>query len=267
MAEDNKRLIPMTIRHIEDDLWEISIDGCTSYKVNGEIDDIKRVCRRIKAKDGDEHGKCRSSKIGTYKSMFSDQDNNEHKINVWKSKVPHSSQEFLKLMENNAMSKSVKLTKNYIIEGVIYKKGTILEFKEKLDFLPSDIWEKAQDIKDEHERFEFIKAELNKLGDDYSDDEISDFINKYKNELNESKLYEKLDQSEIDIMIDVLKETIESEDTVDPSKYDEVLKKAEKDTKLLNAWEALSNADDKTFIKKENAFWNAFDELCKPYKK
>ena len=82
-----------------------------------------------------------------------------------------------------------------------------------------------------------------------------------------AKLYEKLDQSEIDIMIDVLKETIESEDTVDPSKYDEVLKKAEKDTKLLNAWEALSNADDKTFIKKENAFWNAFDELCKPYKK
>ena len=265
MVDENKRLIPMTIRHLEDNMWEVSIENAESYKIEGSLDEIKRVLRRIKGKDGSEHGKCRSTKVGTYASMISDQDNNLHKINVWKSKVPHNPQDFIKLMMESKEMKTITLTKNYLIEGNIISKGTLITLKEKLDFLPADIWEKAQEITDEHERFEFIKAELNKLGTNYSDDEIEDFINKYKTELTES-----LTEKEVEglgDMLDMLEETMESEDYVAKDKIDEILDIASSDEKLLKAWEAMSTADDKTFNKKENAFWTRFDEICKPFKK
>ena len=265
MVDENKRLIPMTIRHLEDNMWEVSIENAESYKIEGSLDEIKRVLRRIKGKDGSEHGKCRSTKVGTYASMISDQDNNLHKINVWKSKVPHNPQDFIKLMMESKEMKTITLTKNYLIEGNIISKGTLITLKEKLDFLPADIWEKAQEITDEHERFEFIKAELNKLGTNYSDDEIEDFINKYKTELTES-----LTEKEVEglgDMLDILEETMESEDYVAKDKIDEILDIASSDEKLLKAWEAMSTADDKTFNKKENAFWTRFDEICKPFKK
>lgn len=264
MADENKRLIPMTIAHTDGNNWRITVEGKDSYFVKGDIEDIKKVCRRIKAKDGCEHGKCRSSKIGTYLSMVSDSDNKEHKINVWRSKVPYTVEDFKKLMENNKM-KTITLTKNYLIEGNIISKGTIIELKEKLDFLPSDIWEKAKTIEDKHERFEFVKAELNKLGDNYSDDEIENFLSKYETELNES-----LTEKEVEglgDMLDMLEETMESEDYVVKDKIDEILDIASSDEKLLKAWEAMSTADDKTFNKKENAFWTRFDEICKPFKK
>ena len=324
--EDTRRLIPISIKKLEDNLWNIKIDGGESYNVEGDFDSIKRALRRIKGKDGENCGKCKSKKVGTYASMLGDIDNNElHKINVWKSKVPHSPEDFKKLMESKEM-KTIILTKNYIVEGAIIPKGTQIEFKEKeitvddlnslknkidsfvlskrkapsdlmkeyknmikilgdsviwsddkeewilneslkekLDFLPADIWEKAQEITDEHERFEFIKTELNKLGDTYSDDEIEDFINKYKSNLNES-----LTEKEVEglgDMLDMLEETMESEDYVAKDKIDEILDIASGDEKLLKAWEAMSTADDKTFNKKENAFWSRFDEICKPFKK
>ena len=262
--EDTRRLIPISIKKLEDNLWNIKIDASESYNVEGSLDEIKRALRRIKAKDGAEYGKCRSSKRGTYSSMVGEGDNNLHKINVWKSKVPHSPEDFKKLMESKEM-KTITLTKNYLIEGNIVSKGTIIELKEKLDFLPVDIWKKSQEITDEHERFEFIKAELNKLGTNYSDDEIEDFINKYKTELTES-----LTEKEVEglgDMLDMLEETMESEDYVAKDKIDEILDIASSDEKLLGAWEAMSTADDKTFNKKENAFWTRFDEICKPFKK
>ena len=264
MADENKRLIPMTIAHTDDNNWRITVDGEDSYFVKGDIEDIKKVCRRIKAKNGNEYNKCRSAKVGTYLSMISDSDNKEHKINVWRSKVPHTAEEFKKLMESKEM-KTITLTKNYLIEGNIVSKGTVVTLKEKLDFLPEEIWNKAQEITDEHERFEFIKAELNKLGTNYSDDEIEDFINKYKSNLNES-----LTEKEVEglgDMLDMLEETMESEDYVAKDKIDEILDIASGDEKLLKAWEAMSTADDKTFNKKENAFWSRFDEICKPFKK
>ena len=264
MADENKRLIPMTIAHTDNNNWRITVEGKDSYFVKGDIEDIKKVCRRIKAKDGENNNKCRSAKVGTYLSMVSNSDNEEHKINVWKSRVPHTAEEFKNLMESKEM-KTITLTKNYLIEGNIISKGTIIELKEKLDFLPSDIWNKAQEITDEHERFEFIKAELNKLGTNYSDDEIEDFINKYKTELTES-----LTEKEVEglgDMLDMLEETMESEDYVAKDKIDEILDIASSDEKLLKAWEAMSTADDKTFNKKENAFWTRFDEICKPFKK
>ena len=109
--EDTRRLIPMTIRHLEDNMWEVSIENAESYKIEGSLDEIKHVLRRIKGKDGSEHGKCRSTKVGTYASMISDQDNNLHKINVWKSKIPHNPQEFKNLMESKEM-KTITVTKN-----------------------------------------------------------------------------------------------------------------------------------------------------------
>lgn len=264
--EDTRRLIAISIKKLENNLWSIDIDGGESYKVEGSFDEIKRALRRIKAKDGCEHGKCRSSKIGTYKSMLGNIDNNDlHKINVWKSKVPHNPQDFIKLMMESKEMKTITLTKNYLIEGNIVSKGTVVTLKEKLDFLPEEIWNKAQEITDEHERFEFIKAELNKLGTNYSDDEIEDFINKYKTELTES-----LTEKEVEglgDMLDMLEETMESEDYVAKDKIDEILDIASSDEKLLKAWEAMSTADDKTFNKKENAFWTRFDEICKPFKK
>lgn len=325
--KDTRRLIPISIKKLEDNLWNIKIDDCESYNVEADFDSIKKVLRRIKAKDGCEHGKCRSSKIGTYKSMLGNIDNNDlHKINVWKSKVPHNPQDFIKLMMESKEMKTITLTKNYIVEGVIVPKGTLIEFKEKeitvddlnslknridsfviskgkapsylmkeyknmikilgdsvvwsddkeewvlneslkekLDFLPEEIWNKAQEITDEHERFEFIKAELNKLGTNYSDDEIEDFINKYKTELTES-----LTEKEVEglgDMLDMLEETMNSENYVAKDKIDEILNIASGDEKLLGAWEAMSTADDKTFNKKENAFWTRFDEICKPFKK
>lgn len=325
MADENKRLIPMTIAHTDDNNWRITVEGENSYFVKGDIEDIKKVCRRIKAKDGENNNKCRSAKVGTYLSMVSNSDNEEHKINVWKSRVPHTAEDFKKLMESKEM-KTITLTKNYIVEGVIVPKGTLIEFKEKeitvddlnslknridsfviskgkapsdlmkeyksmikilgdsvvwsddkeewilneslkekLDFLPAEIWDKAQEITDEHERFEFIKTELNKLDTNYSDDEIEDFINKYKTELTES-----LKEKEVEglgDMLDMLEETMNSENYVAKDKIDEILNIASGDEKLLGAWEAMSTADDKTFNKKENAFWTRFDEICKPFKK
>ena len=263
--EDTRRLIAISIKKLENNLWSIDIDGGESYKVEGSLDEIKRALRRIKAKDGAEYGKCRSSKRGTYSSMVGEGDDNLHKINVWKSKVPHNPQDFIKLMMESKEMKTITLTKNYLIEGNIVSKGTIIELKEKLDFLPADIWKKAQEITDEHERFEFVKTELNKLGGNYSDDEIEDFINKYKTELTES-----LTEKEVEglgDMLDMLEETMESEDYVAKDKIDEILDIASSDEKLLGAWEAMSTADDKTFNKKENAFWARFDEICKPFKK
>lgn len=262
--ENNKRLIPMTIRHLQDDMWCITIENGESYNVQGDFDAIRKVCRRLKAKNGDSHNACRSAKVGTYASMISDKDNNEHHINVWKSKVPHTADDFRKLMESKIMTKKITLSKNYLIEGNIFKKGTVVEFKEKLDFLPADIWEDAKDIEDEHERFEFIKAELNKLGDDYSDDEIEDFINKYKDELEESK--KSISKEDLDDMILVIKETLESEEVIDKKFFDEILKKAEKNKVLTDAWDALLNADEKSFNRKENKFWEIFDDFCKDYK-
>ena len=264
MADENKRLIPMTIAHTDDNNWRITVDGEDSYFVKGDIEDIKKVCRRIKAKDGENNNKCRSAKVGTYLSMISNSNNEEHKINVWKSRVPYTAEDFKKLMESKEM-KTITLTKNYLIEGNIISKGTIIELKEKLDFLPSDIWKKAKTIEDKHERFEFVKAELNKLGDDYTDDEIENFLSKYETELTES-----LTEKEVEglgDMLDMLEETMESEDYVAKDKIDEILDIASSDEKLLKAWEAMSTADDKTFNKKENAFWTRFDEICKPFKK
>lgn len=264
--EDARRLIPISIKKLEDNFWNIKIDSGESYNVEGSLDEIKRALRRIKAKDGAEYGKCRSSKIGTYKSMLGNIDNNDlHKINVWKSKVPHNPQDFIKLMMESKEMKTITLTKNYLIEGNIISKGTVISLKEKLDFLPAEIWDKAQEITDEHERFEFIKTELNKLGTNYSDDEIEDFINKYKTELTES-----LTEKEVEglgDMLDMLEETMNSENYVVKDKIDEILDIASNDEKLLKAWEAMSTADDKTFNKKENDFWNRFDEICKPFKK
>ena len=262
--KDTRRLIPISIKKLEDNLWNVKIDGGESYNVEGDFDSIKRALRRIKAKDGAEYGKCRSSKKGTYSSMVGEGDDNLHNINVWKSKVPHNPQEFKNLMESKEM-KTITLTKNYLIEGNIVSKGTIVTLEEKLDFLPTDIWEKAKTIEDEHERFEFVKAELNKLGDTYSDDEIEDFINKYKSNLNES-LTEK-DVEGLGDMLDMLEETMESEDYIAKDKIDEILDIASGDEKLLKAWEDMTKADDKTFNKKENTFWNRFDEICKPFKK
>ena len=328
MADENKRLIPMTIAHTDDNNWRITVEGKDSYFVKGDIEDIKKVCRRIKAKDGCEHGKCRSSKIGTYLSMVSDSDNKEHKINVWRSKVPYTAEDFKKLMMESKEMKTITLTKNYIVEGVIVPKGTLIEFKEKeitvddlnslknridsfviskgkapsdlmkeyknmikilgdsvvwsddkeewvlneslkekLDFLPTDIWEKAKDISDEHERFEFVKTELNKLGGNYSDDEVEEFLNKYKNDLKESKKSIKEAVEGLGDMLDLLEETMESEDKVAKVDINKVLDIASEDKELLDRWEALSNATDKQFNKKENDFWNRFDEICKPFKK
>ena len=264
MADENKRLIPMTIAHTDDNNWRITVEGKDSYFVKGDIEDIKKVCRRIKAKDGENNNKCRSAKVGTYLSMVSDSDNKEHKINVWRSKVPYTAEDFKKLMENNKM-KTITLTKNYLIEGNIVSKGTVVTLKEKLDFLPEEIWNKAQEITDEHERFEFVKTELNKLGDDYTDDEIENFLSKYETELTES-----LTEKEVEglgDMLDMLEETMNSENYVAKDKIDEILNIASGDEKLLGAWEAMSTADDKTFNKKENSFWTRFDEICKPFKK
>lgn len=327
MADENKRLIPMTIAHTDNNNWRITVEGKDSYFVKGDIEDIKKVCRRIKAKDGENNNKCRSAKVGTYLSMVSDSDNKEHKINVWRSKVPYTAEDFKKLMESKEM-KTITLTKNYIVEGVIVPKGTLIEFKEKeitvddlnslknkidsfviskgkapsdlmkeyknmikvlgdsvvwsddkeewvlneslkekLDFLPTDIWEKAKNISDEHERFEFVKTELNKLGNNYSDDEVEEFLNKYKNDLKESKKSINEAVEGLGDMLDMLEETMNSENYVAKDKIDEILNIASGDEKLLGAWEAMSTADDKTFNKKENAFWTRFDEICKPFKK
>ena len=264
MADENKRLIPITIAHTDDNNWRITVDGENSYFVKGDIEDIKKVCRRIKAKDGENNNKCRSAKVGTYLSMISNSNNEEHKINVWKSRVPYTAEDFKKLMESKEM-KTITLTKNYLIEGNIVSKGTLITLKEKLDFLPSDIWEKAKTIEDKHERFEFVKAELNKLGDDYTDDEIENFLSKYETELTESLAEKEVDG--LGDMLDMLEETLESEDYVAKENFKKVLDIAKKDEELLDAWEAMATADDKTFVKKENDFWNRFDKICKPFKK
>lgn len=263
--DDNKRLIPMTIKHLDGDKWLISIKDGESYSVKGDFDSIKKVCRRIKAKDGENNNKCRSAKVGTYASMISENDNEEHCINVWKSKVPHSVEEFKKLMEGDVM-KSIKLTKNYIIEGNIFKKGTIVEFKEAdesegISFLPTDVWEKVKDISDETERFEFVKKEV---GDEFSDDEIKNFLDKYKSNLNES-LTEEVEG--LDDMIEMINEILRSEEKYNADEIKKIIEVSKKDKELLDDWNDLLNADDKSFNRKEIVFWSTFDKLCVEVKK
>lgn len=319
--EDNRRLIPMTIKHLDGDSWMISIDGGESYNVKGDFDSIRKVCRRIKAKDGENNGKCRSAKVNTYASMISADDNEEHKINVWKSKVPHTAEEFKKLMESNC--KIIKLTKNYLIEGNVFPKGTVLKLKEdKIEFLPSDIWDTAKEMENEDDRFDYVKSQigdeftdeeikdflnkyksdLNKkslkeedigflptdvwnkakeisdennrfeyvkkeLGSEFSDDEIKSFLNKYKSDLNKKSIKRTIRESdEIDIMIDMLLDTLKSEKYIDEKDFKEVLKIARNSKELMDAWNVAMNADDKTFLKKENKFWDIFDDLCKEFK-
>lgn len=269
MADENtRRLIPMSVKKLDDNLYSIEIDGAESYKVECDYDSIRKVFRRIKAKDGENCGKCKSKKVGTYASMVGEENNTDsHKINVWKSKVPHSAEAFMKLCENKEEGinmKTITLTKNYLIEGSIFLKGTRIEFKEKLDFLPEEIWNKACDIEDEHERFEFIKAELNKLGDDYSDDEISDFINKYKNELNES--VKKISKEDLEDMVMIVKETLEAEENIDKSLFDDIVKACKENKELVGYWESMLTANDKQFPKLENKFWDLFDSICSKVK-
>ena len=83
--EDKRRLIAISIKKLEDNLWNIKIDGGESYNVEADFDSIKKVLRRIKAKDGAEYGKCRSSKKGTYSSMVGEGDDNLHKIKILES--------------------------------------------------------------------------------------------------------------------------------------------------------------------------------------
>lgn len=260
MADDNRRLIPMSIKHLDGDNWLISVDGGESYKVKGDLDSIKKVCRRIKAKDGENNNKCRSAKVGTYMSMISDQDNEEHKINVWKSKVPHSADEFKKLMESKD-GRIITLSKNYLIEGNIVPKGTVITLREEeIGFLPTDVWNKAKDMP-ENERFDYVKSQI---GDKYTDDEIKSFLDKYKSNLNES-LKERTVPAFGDMM-DMLEDTLVSEERVSEDKVDDILDVASDDPKLIDAWEMLLNADDKTFVKCENNFWKIFDSICKSFK-
>lgn len=265
--EDTRRLIPMSVKKLDDNLYSIEIDGAESYKVECDYDSIRKVFRRIKAKDGENCGKCKSKKVGTYASMVGEENNTDsHKINVWKSKVPHSAEAFMKLCENKEEGTNMKtiiLTKNYLIEGNIFLKGTRIEFKEKLDFLPADIWAKAKEITDEHERFEFVKAELNKLGDDYSDDEIENFLSKYETELTESK---KITKDDISDMLFVIEDTLKVEKDIDIDTKEDVLEKCENSKELLKAWDNLINADDSKFNKAENKFWDIFDSLIAEFK-
>lgn len=318
--EDNRRLIPMTIKHLDGDSWMISIEGGESYSIKGDFDSIRKVCRRIKAKDGESNDKCRSAKVGTYASMISDNDNEEHKINVWKSKVPHTAEEFKKLMESNG--KTIVLTKNYLIEGNVIPKGTILRLNEdKIKFLPSDIWDTAKEMKNDDDRFDYIKSQLGdeftdeeikdfiskyksdmskkslkedigflptdvwqkvkeisddnerfeyikkELGNEFTDEEIKSFLNKYKSDLNKKSVKRTIRESdEIDIMIDMLLDTLKSEKYIDEKDFKKVLDIAKNDKELVNAWNVAMNADEKTFLKKENKFWDIFDDLCKTFK-
>lgn len=266
--EDTRRLIPMSVKKLDDNLYSIEIDGMESYKVECDYDSIKKVFRRIKAKDGSEHGKCRSSKIGTYASMLGDENNTDlHKINVWKSKIPHDAESFMKLCESKEEGtnmKQITLTKNYLVEGNIIPKGTVVEFKEKLDFLPADIWDKSQEIDDEHERFEFIKAELEKMGNEYSDNEIENFIDKYKNELNES--VKKISKEDLEDMVMIVKETLEAEENIDKSLFDDIVKACKDNKELVGYWESMLTANDKQFPKLENKFWDLFDSICSKVK-
>ena len=268
--EDTRRLIPISIKKIGDEnLWSIEIDGGESYQVECSVDEIKRVLRRIKAKDGENCGKCKSKKVNSYLSMVGDGDDELHKINVWKSKIPHDSKSFMALCENkeDIDMKKIILTKNYLVEGNIIPKGTVVEFKEKLDFLPSDIWEDAKDIKDEHERFEFVKAELEKMGNEYSDDEIEDFINKYKSELNESKKIRKISKDDMEDMITIIEETLKAEEQVDKKLFNDVIKACKENKELIGYWESMLTANDKQFAKLENKFWDLFDTICSKVKK
>ena len=98
--------------------------------------------------------------------------------------MPHSAEEFKKLMEKKGMI----LTKNYLIEGNIISEGSVIRLKEdKIGFLPTDVWEKVKTIDDEEKQFEFVKT---KLGDEFTDDEIKDFLNQHKNDINKKSLKE-----------------------------------------------------------------------------
>ena len=341
--EDNRHLITISIRHLDGNNWIISIDGGNSYSVKGDIESVKKALRRIKAKDGENNGKCRSAKVGTYLSMISDQDNSEHKINVWKSKVPYTADQFRKLMEKRSYSdliyldgvsdnvefyigvyeekgtlsktqlddlyenleilwvnnmykgiynegvsilnacgyknkldfmekkimNEIKLSKNYLIEGNIVSKGTVVQFKEAeadngIAFLPTDVWEKAKEISDENERFEYVKKEV---GDEFTDDEIKDFLNKYKSKLNKIRRIKRMTNNQLEDLETAIRETLKLEGLVDKNSIEDVVELAKGDKELLDAWEAVCNADEKSLEKKENHFWKVFDYICKPFKK
>ena len=134
--------------------------------------------------------------------------------------------------------------------------------EEKIGFLPTDIWQKVKEISDENERFEYVKKEL---GGEFTDEEIKDFLDKHKSDLNKKTLKRMRESNDLDIMIDMLSDTLKSEKNIDEAYFEDILSLAENDKDLINAWNIAMNADDKTFLKKENKFWNEFDRLCRTF--
>ena len=99
---DNKRLIPISIASCGkgSNKWIIGIDEDEPFEVECTPAKLRTAVLRAKGKDGNGKEHCRSSKNGTYRSMFSDEDEEVHTINVWKSKCPKSAEEFKSLLES-----------------------------------------------------------------------------------------------------------------------------------------------------------------------
>lgn len=147
----DKRLIPISIASCGKgtNKWIVGIDEEEPFEVECTADQLRKATLRMKCKDGDGKIKCRSSKNGTYRSMFSDEDDDIHTVNVWKSKCPKNCEEFKSLLESSRFSETIKNFGDFLdlIEETLF-----VEYKN----VPLDLIDKVLDDATENE--ELLKS-------------------------------------------------------------------------------------------------------------
>lgn len=100
--EDNKRLIPFSVKNIDKNKWSVTIDENEPFEVECDESQMRKIALRMKAKNGDGQTHKRSSKNGTYLSML---DGETHYC--WKSKCPKSAEEFKSLLETKLSEEEI----------------------------------------------------------------------------------------------------------------------------------------------------------------
>ena len=92
--------------------------------------------------------------------------------------------------------------KLYMLKAMLKDYGNLGEKKaireETIEFVTADLWAELKDLSDD-ERLDYLRQEL---GDDFTDDEIADFLDKYRDELNESRSRKRKIQEDMNMRLE-----------------------------------------------------------------
>lgn len=233
MTDDKKRLIPISIKNIEDKKWSVTIDKNEPFEVECDESQMRKLMIRLKVKNGDGEKHKRSSKNGNYLSML---DGETHYC--WKSKCPKSAEEFKTLMEQK---------------------------------IADEVFTKAVDM-NEDDSIEFIFDELSYMNDDEIIKELDDYLEDMQvgttmstqlpfNSIyhGELELREKLEPIDVKSFVEFVYDSIDEKinlGTVFKFDIDTMTNSICADSKIIKLW-------NESMICSESKFNKIFDELTK----